>query len=224
MGSAHAINELKVVDVQVFTFSSSPTVGLPAFTAGSNGIQLLNGTKNGAAFYHRIGSRIRMKSIEIKMAFYANNIAAGTDNERLRVAIVYDAQVNTQTPAFSNIFQCRDNGGVAATNDWSMINMDQRDRYLILKEWYWSSFGGPTGATSITTTPSSVASAMTARVPKILKWYIKLKGLETIYGGTSVGDVSDINSGALFICCVSTSGAAACSFSVNGWARLRFYD
>jgi len=111
----------------------------------------------------------------------------------------------------------KDANAAAASSPTSELNLDNRERFSILKEWTWVM--GPTAANQSGQTLTDDGSQCLS-----FSTFVKLKGLESVYNATNGGGIADVTSGSLlmlFVCDVnSTSGAWAMSYS----SRLRYYD
>lgn len=204
-----------------FTFGNFHT----AAGTGAYGIQLLNTPIVGAAFYNRIGSRIRMKSVDLRIQFLRHPLPLGStysENGTIyRMALIYDAQFNGAYPAWNDIFLNYDISGTPQGNILSMINMNNRSRFLVLRDWTFSTYKDfDTGGVA----PQDL---LQPQMPRSLHWFQKLKNLETIYKA-STGSVGDVATGALLLvwgAYCETAGdlvVPALAFEVN--TRLRFFD
>lgn len=105
-------------------------------------LQALNGTKVGSGFFNRIGRKIHMKSVEIRLNIRPSATAAtqptlaGQRFPQFRLMIIYDRQPNGAKPTVSDILQCVDfNGAASATPDLlDQINMVNRERFTLLRD------------------------------------------------------------------------------------------
>lgn len=191
---------------------------------------LLNGVTEGAAFWNRIARRIRMHSVTIiwKVSF---GDAPITQPIMHRVMVVYDRQSNGVTPVLSDIVQPYSQilqaGGNAATQSYSGLNMNNRDRYLILKDTvFMEGDQAAAGYLGMMTTGKKGEYCG--------KWHIKLKGMETHFktAGTEGGldgtsNYGSISTGALYMVAWSTGATGtvpANASSLNFIARLKFRD
>jgi len=163
-------------------------------------LSLLNGMAQGPDIDERLGNKIVMKSIEIKLAISneASNPAFKTYGHFM---VVYDRQSNGVAPNVTDVIASTVNG---------MKNIGNRDRFLILKDWMMdlNTFGS--AATGVTN----------------LNWYkhvfINLKGLQTTYNGAAAG-IGTITTGALYVYRMGQIAAGTADFDVSMVCRLRFY-
>lgn len=207
-----ATPELKCMDFSI------DTLNLTSFA--SNGQRYcLNQTLPGTGFYNRIGSRIKMKSVDITIDFFPNTASTALGNF-YRIMLIYDAQTNGAMPNVSDVISSVNAAGSPTSGYWQGLNMNNRDRFLILRDWMWSTLGeGATPGTAATT-----SSVLTRPVTNPIKWHIKLRGLETMYKGETapLGSVSDIATGGLYLWCWAGAGSGILQGVFT--SRLRFYD
>lgn len=221
MNRGGPINELKVVDIPAGNITGDSTIT-------ANSIVLLNGTVNGASFYQRVGQRINMKSLQLE-GFWAPN--AGTTvsgiSHYYRILIVYDAQCNGNFPTLSDLFNmvpAAGGGGTSATD--SFINMNNRDRFIILRDKKYAILRTSTvtaGTTHFEGVSHDSVNVLTP-MPSRFKCYIKLKGLETVYKAINDATVAGIQTGALYFIVLYNNGTGVAPLIFDYNARLRFYD
>lgn len=196
--------ELKCLDTTAFTtnFKSTPD------------FNLLNSLVVGTEIWHRIGRKIYMKSVHIRGFILNNATIAATCCGRLM--LVYDSQPDGAAPTIANILFDQAPSGAASTVH-SGINLAFRQRFTILKEKFIT-------LPSVTNTAgqlTNLAYANTSHEDFNVNWFVKLKGLETIFAG-SAGNVADIQSGALWLLAVSDVADSKWQFTGN--IRLRYFD
>lgn len=166
------------------------------------GITCLNEIQQGATSYNRIGTKILMKSIQLRCVLSVAGSNTTSAQGTARVCLVYDRQPNGAYPTLSTIFSSNVSGTPAFNCG---VNMSNRDRFVILRNKFIPLF---IGASSI----------------YHLDEYVKTR-LETQYR-TTTGAIGDITTGALYLVAFAASSGTATSFvpfsSVN--ARIRYYD
>lgn len=202
--------EVKSLD---FTLATLVFTNNPA-TAAS----LLNDTIVGADFFNRIGRKCVGRSLRIRGSV-SNPYAGAVWNpaDTLRFAVVYDKAYNAGAPTWGNIFSGFDNAGTLTTNVYSPININNRDRFIILREFnlqvpsFYGTAGGVAGS-------PSMAGACDTSKEMCVDMFIDLKGIETAHGGSGLGT---IQAGALLITLQSLQGLA---WVLNGSVRYRFAD
>jgi hypothetical protein len=173
----------------------------------------LNAPIVGPETYQRIGRRIFMKSLQIKGAI----ILGGTSVQDIsRVLVVYDKQPNAALPVLADLVQ-NSNAGLAS-NNLSFPNINNRDRFVYLKDYK-------------ILTPSFTVTAGVITNDVILDpifhsfnfdWTIGLRKLEATYNAVNGGTVADITTGSLFIVAFdgNNAGTVSCAFS----SRLTYTD
>lgn len=216
-GGAGPRPELKFVDVL-----DSATQAFSTIAAGGTATGCVNIVNEGSGAWNRIGRRINMKSIEVRICLAnlpAATPAAGA--QIYRILLVYDAQWNGSSGfTYASLLQSRSIAGAGATGILSPVNLDNRDRFLILRDWIWTDVSVKNVLDPLDTA-ANASSAMCARLPRQLHWYHKLRGLETVFGA-STGSSTDINTGALLL--ITVCSAATPYLTCNVSTRLRFYD
>jgi len=199
--------EVKFFDVEVNNPATGNPYGLLAVAnvvghdpaTAFTGLAELNAVSQGATSYNRIGSKILIKSIDVRFQLYLAGSAPA--NVACRYMIVYDHQPNGAFPTIANILS--DNIG-GATNFLSQINMANRSRFVVLRDRMIAFQAGSDGT-------------------RICKEFIKTK-LETQYSATT-GAIGDITSGALYLLAfASTSAAANFVMLADCHSRIRFFD
>lgn len=203
-------SEIKAIDIpfgaQVFhTVAGTPTIAL------------LNGVQTGAAFYNRVGSRIEMKNLHLRGSIV--NIATSDAQQTGRIIIVYDRQPQGALPTFSDIFQSRDQQGTASTTWASEINLDQRDRFVIIRDiqYFLPSVTNTVGV--LTNGPNYPGKDQEMDV----NIFVKLKGLITHFkSSTNPTVIGDVAAGALYLVNVISTNDATWQLGIS--SRLRFDD
>lgn len=203
--------EKKAVDIPATTTNFVNT--LAAFV-------LLNPVQQGPAYYNRIGSRIELSSLNLRgiiNPLFVNNAVRPFDIGR--IIIFYDRQTNGVLPTQVDLLQTRDQAGNATNVGLSPINLDNRDRFLIIRDYqmYFPENDG-TGITRLVNTQGKEGNNEYS-----INMHIKLKGLQTMYKSTSNPiTAGDIATGGLFIGFIShsTTASKACTWT----SRLRYKD
>jgi hypothetical protein len=201
--------EIKAID---FPYSS-PTFRI---TATPPTAILLNGIQTGAAFYNRIGSKVAMKSIHIR-GFIDHAGTTTVDNSGIRILIVYDRQTNGAAPTWNDVIQSRDQAGATTNTMYSGVNLDNRDRFVVLRD---MTYETPYQQWD---TNALVATDFKDEGKFSVNEFIKLKGAVTHYKSSSnPTTAADINTGGIFMFLAS-------SYVDNTWAfrwqaRVRYED
>lgn len=203
----------------VYTPDTVPLQMLPINTT-TNVVQCLNLVQQGAGIGQRIGNKISMKSIRVRLAFTQTAIA----NEGLtgaRIMIIYDRQPNGAYPATNTILSDSLQNNTISTGIFSSnLNPNFFDRMVVLKDDFI-----PLSSWQANLTSSNQFSA-TADSSFTYDHHIKLRNLESQFNGTANPlTIAYLNIGALYIV-VYGDGVANTSdpWQLRGTARLRFRD
>lgn len=208
--------EVKGVDIPL------GTVGTPivATTTTNDNFFLLNGIQTGSGSFNRVGKRITPKSVRITgTAQFSTLLGSNKKNGNwLRFIVLWDKQPSgNPIPAFDKVFGRVTQSGTSTTTTSDSLKYENMDRFRILKEWV------------IVSNPMSeeTGSSETDYVYKFDE-YVKLKGLETVYSGSSnPTTITDITTGSLYLVCRSYINSPTLTFVELGndsLARFRYRD
>lgn len=177
--------------------------------------QVVNLTAAGTGSYQRIGKKIRGVSLHVKIALYATTTAGMQYNYDIqRYIVVYDRQTNGATPAVSTLLESVDNAGTSTTNPFSGRNMAYLDRYIVL-------------ADKRKVKGCSLSSAVPINDPSIpdanlhVEFHIKLKGLETLYTGTTAA-IGSVATGSIYVLCLGTNDSAGGVYPYGCFIKARY--
>jgi len=180
----------------------------------------VNTVQEGAGFYNRIGRRITMQSLHVTgMVFTNQGVTPGSVDEYLRIMVVYDRQPNGATPAIADLLLDYDNAGATSTKSFSHININNADRWQVLRDIRLQ-------------IPNDAGNLESGEAPIIdysnrgnVNEFIRLNGLETHYKATTnPGAIGDISSGALWVITFGNVAAATAAYQFKWTARLRYSD
>lgn len=173
--------------------------GFNVDTTGS--VTALNAMAQGTSQSTRVGNKISMTSIQIRLSFV--NGTTTTSAPVIRWMIIYDKQTNAAAPTIADVLQ--------TVGVLSPMNMANRDRFVILAE--------------ETFRPDNTFNdtATVAEYSEYKQRYVKLR-LDTIYNNTNGGTVADINSGGLFFIALSNVADGTMEPGAAFYARLRYTD
>lgn len=200
--------ELKAFDVAL-TASPAHGVTAGAASAGPPVFNILNAVINGAELYQRTGRKIYMKSLHLRGLFQPTGVSV---EGGARLFVIYDSQPNAALPLIAPFLQ--DSNAAAATTWTSELNLTNRQRFQILRD-YQVILGPTTGATT-EAVPDPIKNSYN------VDFFIKLHGLESIFNGTNGGTIADITSGSLLLMWVVDD--VATNWTFNWSSRLRYYD
>lgn len=180
----------------------------------TGGVAFLNDMGTGTDGTQRIGDRIKMWSLQWRGQLQPTGNTATASVDMLRFLIVYDKQPTPgSTPSISTILA----NGTGTTSSSAFVNMDNRDRFVILHDDTWV-ISNPTASF----TGSSIVGPqyLIPSVPTVVQGYKKLKGAEAVFERGS----NNIHSGALYAVTIGTHTAGAEAMQLNLAFRLRFTD
>lgn len=186
--------ELKYSDVAAAAYAVD--------TVGS--VTLLNGVAVGDDATNRDGRQIFNRSVHVQGIL--NPVDANTNNHFARIMVVWDSQPNSGTIASITDI-------LAAQTSISNTNLNNRERFTILRDWKTAM-----GAVDSTATQTYAAAPTVAKVDM----FINLKGVTTTYSGTT-GVIGSIATGALLLVTLGSTGVGFGSAAFLS-SRLRFSD
>lgn len=168
---------------------------------------LINGLSRGSTASQRDGNSIKVSSVQMHLRCNLNvtGVSANTlENNTIRFCLVLDKSPQTLAPTVS--------GGTPQSiflSDvtYSFRDLNNRSKFTILKEW-------------------RVNLTADGRDSATIKYYKKFKNLHTIYNASTNGDITDINSNALWLIVYGSSGlvTAPNDTVLNYGIRMRYYD
>jgi len=196
-------------------------LGLQADTtvpAGS--IVLLHAPKVGSEFTSRVGRKTCAKSIYIRGICGLNGPNTGggptagfSPSQQLRMILFVDWQPNGAAPVATDILKF--------ANSASQLNLNNRDRFHIIKDKVWFFDTSTSNQAAINRTGASV------------KVYKKIN-IETTFNGTvsqgnsatdTQGAIADISTGAIYMMWVGSATASATTAGrFSGTTRIRYVD
>lgn len=155
--------EAKNIDDNVVLATAFPT----GTTTGQ--LLLLNGIAQGTTATSRIGRKIMMKSLLIRLAIAKS--ATQTGEGAVRCMVVYDSQANATAPAVTDILQVDNISGV--------MNLNNADRFKVVMDKVFN-FGAVDHTSVVYTKYKKIA-------------------LETKFNNGSAGTVGDIQTGSMYL-------------------------
>lgn len=193
-----------------YAFDSPPAAD---GTQGVQGPWTIWGTVNtptrGTDFNQRIGRRIQMTHIDITGSW-----SPGTDlaiqGGYIRIMVVYDKQTNGAILANTSLF--------ALDATFSPLNLDNRDRFEVICDYYSETVGAQQTFTPPSTTGLFVPNNFC--VPICIH---KELDHPTTYNANSFGDERDIETGGLWFC-YSQAGFMEANPELDWYIRVRYTD
>lgn len=208
-GPKRKSGEVKTVDVP-------STLTTPSTTVTTN---LINGITEGVDANNRVGRRINLKSIQLRMAW--GNIAptAATDPYIVRYALIYDRQPNAAAPAWADVFSDIDVAGAITSGPLAHTNPTNFDRFVVVRDGLKVFKSPPAGTLGIAEQENG------NRQDSAERWFVKLQDLESHYiSGAGAGTIADIRTGSLYFMTLGSNTAANAAVTITWTARLRFFD
>lgn len=177
-------------------------------------VTVLNTPLLGTDYFNRIGRKTYMKNLHLRGWVFNNTTVTATDVGR--IVIVYDAQPNGALPVVSDIFQ--NANSAAATNNLANINLNNRQRFTILRdmEVYLPSVTNTAGVLTNRGNEDYIKQSF------LIDEFIKLRGMETVYNSVDGGTIADITSGSLLLVTFANNASEDWAFQFG--TRLRYYD
>lgn len=191
-------------------------------TTGS--IIALNLIQVGSSMFNRIGRKIEMRSLRFIGQYLTTNAGGPVttvDPDYHRLAIVYDRQTNGALPTLSDMFQDTEQTGTNTSTSLSGVNMNNRERFVVLMDKRITLPQGTATAGVLTNVfPNDV------NLPIKVDEFRRLRGLTTHYGAdSSPAVIGDIRTGGLYIVSFTNIQAAGTEiFSMNWNVRLKYTD
>lgn len=190
-------------------------------TATNANIVLINIVQEGVAEYQRASRNIEMASVHIN-GLIEPNATAQTGSDFVQWAIIYDRQPSNAAalPIYSTLFV--DNGptGTAASNSFASFNLDNKDRFVILRN---KRICLPSSTAVAGTNPSQILSVNPMAI--CINEFVNLKGLVARYASTSNPiTVTNVSTGALYLVTQGRYASGAQGWSLQASLRLKYKD
>lgn len=217
------MGELKTVD---FTFSAAyvsanyvpdqQPFALLNLTTNSNNHQALNLVQQGTGIAQRIGNKICMRSLRMRLRFVTGvDYGLSQNPYYVRLMLVYDRNPpGTYTATNTILGTAVQNNTIGAGTIDSSLNPNFYDRFVVLRDWQ-------------KCLPSlQESSSNQPNADWIIDDFVNLKNLDTTFSGTSNPmTISNISVGALILFAISDQIAGTDDqIAIEGNCRLRFHD
>jgi len=162
--------------------------------------------------YQRVGRKITLKSLQIRGLLLPSDDT--TADQQIRMLIVFDKQSNGAAPTWGDVIKSQNISGTTSSTHMDMVNLDNRDRFEIIRDRTWSITKRDTTATqAFSGSPTTIC----------VNEFIKLGDRQTVYNAGTAGTVGDIQSGSLYFFMISNNAnASGTNFDVA--FRTRFID
>lgn len=190
---------------------------------------LLNGVKNGTAYYNRIGHKFTMKSLHLRLFLFPTPTVIDTEEDAIRIMLVYDSRPGGALPGKTDILQDVDKDGTLSTDTMSFPNANNKSRFKIIRDWVKYTPIIVTAVNSTGQAPYMVGGGSSKdQQVYVIDEYIKLKDLETVWLGNkdiaNTGTVNEITKGGLYLCVGKDKQDNIQSWYVEWNSRLIFND
>lgn len=206
------------------TADDSYFTSIPICNTGA--LQAINLVAQGAGVSQRIGNKISMKSLRLRLTAYASDINAFSPTA-LRVMLIYDRQPSgaaTYPPIYSILtYQTQLNAEI--TGDmYASVSVNNLERYTVIMDKLLTqqpiqNNGEDTNLNNLTCVGVTEAKSY------VIDEYIPLKDLETVFKSSSdPPDIGDIITGSCFLLVAGDAPAAMPGWCLKGSYRLRFHD
>lgn len=179
----------------------------------SGQIILLNGLLQGTSTSTRVGQKIKMKSVYLKMLAYGPTAVATPTipGVFIRTMIVWDAQPNGATFTLADLLE---NDAVAVVAV-SPLNMANTARFKVLYD----------QTKFLQTQQAGTAEVAGSPLVAFYDQTFQKMDLEVSYANTNNGNIQDIRTGALFLVFIGFTGNNANNnIDVTYYNRIRYYD
>lgn len=180
---------------------------------------LLNAAFIGGLWYQREGKTTKNLGLDLKIDVYNAGLnLTALDESTVRIMVLWDKMAQGTTTVIGDVLEDCQKAGTTQNIVLSNVNMNKRDRYEILSQEFVS-----LPAIGVSGAVSSLQQTNTT-VGRSIQRYIKVNR-QTEFNVGNNGDISDINSGALFLVIWADSGVDATpAFKVEYTTRLSFYE
>jgi len=194
--------EVKAVDI-------TGSLALNNTGVGSGHTALLNGLVLGTDRFNRIGRRINVKKISVKMQLFTLADPVTVVDDVLRFALIWDEQPTGVLPTASDLWQTVTAAGVASTNLLSHNNLNNSARFKMLR-------------THTVTIVPELQGLESYKERCYWEWNVPLNVI-TQYNTGNTGGLADITTGAIYIVGHGNASAVA-QWGCNYDCRTKYLD
>lgn len=201
----------------------------------SSSIMLFNALKAGSRGYNRVGRKINMVGLDLRVELANRPITIGdaTLNNTLntyKISLVYDKDSNGVLPTPRDIWEMTDPVTGLPTGSYDVKsadiprNLNHLKRFTVLKEWRWTKLWDPLDATVSIQSLTTATMFTSANPSGSFREYIKLNDLPVVFD-TNIDSttITGISSGSLFLV-TQGPGNVEADLSATVTSRLYFYD
>lgn len=197
-----------------------------ALMINSTGVQQnIAAIQQGTSISQRVGNKILLKSVRIRLALVETSQAGSANNtsQPYRVMLVYDRQPTGIYRPVNNILSGIRQDGLQQNGTYSSnIDPNSLDRYVVLMDELKMT---PTYNIAGITNVAVKQNGATDHREYVVDRYINLKNLETVFNtSTSPMVIANMQTGSLLLIVLGTTASGSEPYALQGTVRLRFYD
>jgi len=185
----------------------------------------INALDDGTGFYRKTSNVVKNFSLYVEFVLEPNLAnPLGNEASKVRIVIVYDKSprgYSAAPPSYSEIFAAVDENGVSTSDVWSPISWVAKDRFWIIKNWFFRLPAvGILGAPVAVEGPAQWYPGMDST---IVREWVNLGGIETIFNDKGTGTFEEIEQGSIFMCwMINDVVFPEHAFKIKGNIRLKF--
>lgn len=209
------------VEKKVMLAGSADAINVPAAFNSTGLIACVNLIQVGSSMFNRIGRKIEMRSIRLRLDVVTLNVTRQVISpDKARITVVYDRQTNGAFPTLNDIYLDTEQSGANTRTILSGLNMDNRERFVTLID---KSIVLPQ-ATCTAGVLTNVYPDNGENVTQIDE-FRKLNGLTTHFKADSnPAVIGDISTGALYFITYASIAAGSELFTAGWNCRLKYVD
>jgi len=185
-------------------------------------VYVLNLIQEGTGSYNRIGRKVALDSIRVRLRWTCNikqdvTTPATIPQNLMRFVLVWDRQPGNTVPSWDEVFQGITQNSSTVVTVLSMAKYSAMSRFTILRD----------HVVTARSQASAISPANHYNATGVWDEYVKLGKRECTYKGTANPlTIASINSGALYLMAAAsmTTPNAAAFISDESVARLRYFD
>lgn len=203
----------------LFTGTADSINGL--FALNSTGsIYAVNLVQVGSSMFNRVGRRIQMKSVRLRIQIsYIAGVTRTVPVDTGKLALVYDKQTNGAYPTLQDVYLDTEQTGANTATSISGLNMNNRDRFITIMEKCIPLAGGSLSATGTFSLPFPQDFTGV-----YMDEYRKLNLTTHYRTDSNPAVIGDISNGALYFITYANIAAGSEAFQVTWNCRLKYID
>jgi len=178
----------------------------PSTSATGYNVTLLNGIVQGTSGTTRTGRQVMLEQLRVQLIFFPSQTASG---DVVRVILVRDRETRGATPGLGDVLNVNTYGLTSVASSYNFDNVPSR--FTILSD--------TVVALHPTIYVTSAALPNAVYVPLLIE---KKLGTKTHYYNTTVGNVTDVDSGGIFMFILNVAAAFQTQYQVD--SRVVFRD